>query len=170
MILVFSPLNVNLQLAPFPLISRPLVSSPRPSDIPTFRPATSSCSRQIRCFHTVARSCTLFALFFARALFVFNRLRPLFAKHPGWGYLCDTSALSASRRCHLPSILVSTLLSRNSFPFTSIRIVRECGRQKSFSSIKGATGFANSTFQLELAAFFRHTDAALWGLRLGFRN
>jgi hypothetical protein len=35
MILVFSPLNVNLQLAPFPLISRPLVSSPRPSDIPT---------------------------------------------------------------------------------------------------------------------------------------
>ena len=36
-------------------------------------------------FHGLAASCSLLPLFLAVALFVFNRLQPLFTKHGGWG-------------------------------------------------------------------------------------
>src|SRR5712692_10038924 len=44
----------------------------RPSNVPTL---------------LFPKACRLFALFRKRPSFVFNRLQPLFAKHPGWGYL-----------------------------------------------------------------------------------
>jgi hypothetical protein len=40
--------------------------------------------------------CRLFALFSAFVSFVFNRLRPLFTKHPGVGYPRPTSSLKPS--------------------------------------------------------------------------
>jgi hypothetical protein len=38
----------------------------------------------------------LFALFSALPSFVFNRLQPLFPKHPGWGYLPFVSTFGNS--------------------------------------------------------------------------
>src|SRR3981189_808645 len=59
-------------------------------------------SQQTPCSHTLADSFSLLALFSTLASFVFNILRTLCAKHRGWGYLCDISALSASQRYHSP--------------------------------------------------------------------
>ena len=49
--------------------------------------------------------CPLFALFSAFVSFVFNRLQPLFRKHPGWGYLLSLHRFpepSFYDRLHLP--------------------------------------------------------------------
>jgi hypothetical protein len=53
---------------------------------------------QIPPFHNLARSFSLFALFFALASFVFNSLRALLQKHRGWGYPQAHSANSAPLR------------------------------------------------------------------------
>jgi hypothetical protein len=50
-------------------------------------------------------TCSLFSLILKLPSFVFNSLQPLFPKHPGGEYLCDTSASSASLRCPSPSLL-----------------------------------------------------------------
>src|SRR5882762_10561034 len=64
----------------------------------TFQPISFSLRsmppQQIPCSHTLADSCSLFALFSTLASFVFNNLRTLCAKHRGCGYLCDISAPS----------------------------------------------------------------------------
>jgi hypothetical protein len=44
-------------------------------------------SHKSRRFILLPPLCRLFALFSAFVSFVFNRLQPLFRKHPGWGYL-----------------------------------------------------------------------------------
>ncbi len=51
------------------------------SDFQTFRHANS-----LVCID-LPPLCPLFSLFSAFVSFVFNRLQPLFRKHPGWGYL-----------------------------------------------------------------------------------
>jgi len=50
-------------------------------------------------------TCSLSTFFFRLLPFVFNSLQPLFQKHPGGGYLCDTLATSASPRYPSPSLL-----------------------------------------------------------------
>ena len=85
----------------------------RPSDIPALRLAAVVL---LPANPLLSDCCALFfslCAFFAHALFVFNRLRPLFAKHPGGG----TPDVLTSPPYRLPSILVTALLSRNSFHF-----------------------------------------------------
>src|SRR5258708_7483915 len=76
----------------------------------------------------VAHSYSLLSLFSARPPFIFNSLRTLLPKHPGWGYLCDSSAPSAPERYHLFWFLsplcfhaLTNPFSRNSFRCTSIQ-------------------------------------------------
>src|SRR5712672_4660977 len=45
----------------------------------------SLATSQLFCLYLLAASCSLFALFFAPAFFVFSNLRTLFAKHRRWG-------------------------------------------------------------------------------------
>ena len=45
----------------------------------------SLATSQLFCLYLLAASCSLFALFFAPASFIFSNLRTLFAKHRGWG-------------------------------------------------------------------------------------
>src|SRR6266849_1180710 len=54
-------------------------------------------------------SCSLFSLFFALPSFRINHLQPLFAKHPGWGYLGVSSLLES---------ITSSLFFQNA-PFAS---------------------------------------------------
>jgi hypothetical protein len=61
---------------------------------------------QVTPFHWFAASLCLFALFFKLPPFVFNRLQPLFAKHPGWGVPSDLPSFifQTFRRSDLPTI------------------------------------------------------------------
>jgi hypothetical protein len=47
-------------------------------------------------------SCKLFVALPNAKSFAINQFRTLYAKYRGWGYLSDSSALSASQRYHLP--------------------------------------------------------------------
>jgi hypothetical protein len=48
--------------------------------------------------YAVPSTCSLFVAPKKPNYFRINKIQPLFAKYPGWGYLCDTSARSAPRR------------------------------------------------------------------------
>jgi hypothetical protein len=73
-----------------PFISRIYETHPGVA-IPTFRLSDVQTCRPLCLCVSVANPllsypCDLFAPFFAPLPFVFNRLQPLFPKHPGWGY------------------------------------------------------------------------------------
>ncbi|SRR6266446_4423143 len=63
-------------------------------------------------YRSLVPLCRLFALFSAFGSFVFNRLRPLFPKHPGVGTRVPTSTLklpvpaAPTRRCSVSPLLV----------------------------------------------------------------
>jgi hypothetical protein len=85
-----------------------LIPSGRLSNAPSASRDFPPC--QPSCLHRLAASCPLFALFSALVPFVFNRLQPLFAKHPEWG--CVPIRSLGTRRvddedCPVPEILVS---------------------------------------------------------------
>src|SRR5712671_4707038 len=84
--------------------------------------------QQIPCSHTLADSFSLLALFSTRPSFVFSSLRTLFAKYPGWGWLCNISALSApahsavaSQRYHFPFFAVPLFSSAYKSPLDAHR-------------------------------------------------
>ncbi len=84
--------------------------------------------QQIPCSHTLADSFSLLALFSTRPSFVFSSLRTLFAKYPGWGWLCNISALSApahsavaSQRYHFPFFAVPLFSSTYKSPLDAHR-------------------------------------------------
>src|SRR5216683_8186713 len=54
--------------------------------------------------------CRLFLLFSALVSFVFNRLQPLFPKHPGWGYLLGNSSVVPKRKNASLQVLCLPLL------------------------------------------------------------
>ena len=56
---------------------------------------------QRHCFQRLAASLQLLALFCRVPVFVFNRLQPLFAKHPGVGGVCPQTRHLKSIRCRL---------------------------------------------------------------------
>ena len=69
---------------------------------------------QIPQFHTLARSLSLFALFFAPPSFVFNHLQTLFQKHRGWGG--SPSPLASSRIGGSASACTTPLSEANLVP------------------------------------------------------
>jgi hypothetical protein len=80
---------------------------------------------QLLCCQQIAASCALLALFSALPPFVFNRLQPLFLKHPGGGgALCDSPA-SPLPRWSLPR--ASKSVHGGKLPHTRLSaIIRLC--------------------------------------------
>jgi hypothetical protein len=69
------------------------ISSPLRRHLP--RPARGGKSHVLS---SLPPLCPLFALFSALPSFVFNRLQPLFPKHPGWGVPSDQQAVRCPKR------------------------------------------------------------------------
>ena len=109
-------------------------SIPDAQDVPTPTSANSFVYRQLQPL------CSLFPT----PILYFQSLAASFPKTPGWGYLCDSSALSASRRYRLPSFsfllcfhTLTNPFSCNSFLFTSIQNPRGATLQRSrFSDLQ----------------------------------
>jgi hypothetical protein len=67
-----------------------------------YPPSLKFCSQPCGLSHAVSYSCGLFVVAKKVNSFIIKQIHTLFTKHPGWGYLCDISALSASLRYRLP--------------------------------------------------------------------
>jgi hypothetical protein len=77
-----------------------------------------------------SHSCSLFARFPALPSFRINHLQPLFAKHPGGGYLSADLCCTEAQKCPSASPLFATLthsVSRKSFACHSYANTRDGG-------------------------------------------
>ena len=99
--------NISLVLSSFRIL--PVATGVHHSSFPTSDFQTSRHAKSFVCIGLLPL-CRLLALFSAFASFVFNRLEPLFTKHPGWGLpntpSCDCAYFPSPRGCTLCDLCV----------------------------------------------------------------
>jgi len=99
------------------------------SSLPTTDFQTSRHTNSFVCID-LAPLCRLFVLFSAFVSFVFNRLQPLFRKHPGWG--CPPPRCLCVSVANPPFLLglcfhtLTNCFTRNPFVFTLICVWADC--------------------------------------------